>query len=77
VVLLNFANRAFDSYTIGVPRSGLWRVRLNSDWSGYDSTFGNHLSLDSVAGEGPYDGLPFSIQVGIGAYTAVIMSQDG
>jgi 1,4-alpha-glucan branching enzyme len=77
VVLLNFANRAFDSYTIGVPRSGLWRVRLNTDWSGYDSTFGNHLSLDSVAGEGPYDGLPFSIQVGIGAYAALVMSQDG
>ncbi|HSS61863.1 MAG TPA: alpha-amylase family glycosyl hydrolase [Candidatus Limnocylindrales bacterium] len=77
LVLLNFANRAFDSYTIGVPRAGLWRVRLNSDWSGYDSAFGNHLSLDSVAGEMPYDGLPFSIQVGIGTYTALIMSQDG
>jgi 1,4-alpha-glucan branching enzyme len=77
VILLNFANRAFDRYTIGVPRSGLWRVRLNSDWSGYDATFGNQLSLDSLAGEMPYDGLPFSIQVGIGTYTALIMSQDG
>jgi len=77
VVLLNFANRAFDRYTIGVPRSGLWRVRLNSDWSGYDPAFGNQLSLDGVAGETPYDGLPFSIQVGIGAYAALIMSQDG
>jgi 1,4-alpha-glucan branching enzyme len=76
VVLFNFANRAFDRYTIGVPRSGLWRVRLNSDWSGYDSAFGNQLSMDSVAGEMPYDGLPYSIQIGIGAYTALIMSQD-
>ncbi len=76
VVLLNFANRAFDSYTIGVSRSGLWRVRLNSDWSGYDSDFGNQLSLDSVAEETPYDGLPFSIRIGIGAYAALIMSQD-
>jgi 1,4-alpha-glucan branching enzyme len=77
LVLLNFANRASDSYTIGVPRSGLWRVRLNSDWSGYDSAFGNQLSLDSEAGEMPYDGLPFSIQIGIGAYSALILSQDG
>jgi 1,4-alpha-glucan branching enzyme len=76
VVLLNFSNRAFDRYTIGVPRSGLWRVRLNSDWSGYDPAFGNQLSLDGVAGEMPYDGLPFSIQIGIGAYAALIMSQD-
>jgi 1,4-alpha-glucan branching enzyme len=77
VILLNFANRAFDRYTIGVPRSGLWRVRLNSDWSGYDSAVGNQLSPDSVADATPYDGLPFSIQVGIGAYAALIMSQDG
>jgi 1,4-alpha-glucan branching enzyme len=77
VVLLNFANRAFDRYTIGVPRSGLWRVRLNSDWSGYDAAFGNQLSLDSAASETPYDGLPFSIQIGIGSYAALIMSQDG
>jgi 1,4-alpha-glucan branching enzyme len=77
VVLLNFANRAFDHYTIGVPRSGLWRVRLNSDWSGYDAAFGHQLSLDSMASEIPYDGLPFSIQIGIGTYGALIMSQDG
>jgi 1,4-alpha-glucan branching enzyme len=77
LVLLNFSNRSFGRYTIGAPRSGLWRVRLNSDWSGYDSAFGNQLSLDSEAGAMPYDGLPFSIQIGIGAYTALVMSQDG
>ena len=76
VVLLNFANRAFDSYTIGVPRSGMWRVRLNSDWSGYDAGFGNQLSLDSVTSETPYDGLPFAVQIGIGTYAALILSQD-
>jgi len=77
VVLLNFANRAFDRYTIGVPREGLWRIRLNTDWSGYDQAYGNQLSLDSVAGGMPYDGLPFSIKIGIGAYAALIVSQDG
>lgn len=76
VVLLNVSNRAFDSYTIGVPRSGLWRVRLNSDWTGYDPAFGNQLSLDSVARDVPYDGLPFSVEIGIGTYSALILSQD-
>jgi 1,4-alpha-glucan branching enzyme len=75
VILLNFANRAFDTYSIGVPHAGLWRVRLNTDWSGYDQAFGNQLSLDTVAGEMPYDGLPFSIEVGIGSYAALILSQ--
>lgn len=76
VILVNFANRAFDSYTIGVPRAGQWQVRLNADWSGYDPAFGNHLSLDTLASSTPYDGLAFSIQIGIGAYTALILSQD-
>jgi len=76
VVLLNFSNRAFGSYTIGVPRPGLWRVRLNSDWSGYDQSFGNQMSLDAVADEGTYDGMPWSIGIGIGTYAALILSQD-
>jgi 1,4-alpha-glucan branching enzyme len=77
VVLLNFSNRSFDRYTIGVPRSGLWCIRLNSDWTGYDAAFDNQLSLDCEASQIPYDGLPYSIQIGIGTYSALIMSQDG
>jgi 1,4-alpha-glucan branching enzyme len=60
IVLLNFANRAYDAYTIGFPRPGLWRVRFNSDWSGYDHDFGGHVSLDCTAWPQPRDGLPWS-----------------
>jgi 1,4-alpha-glucan branching enzyme len=76
IVILNFANRAFPVYAIGVPRAGLWRVRLNTDWSGYDAAFGNQLSLDSASTDEPVDGRPWSVSVGIGAYTCVILSQD-
>jgi 1,4-alpha-glucan branching enzyme len=76
VILANFANRSVDHYTIGLPRAGRWRVRLNTDWRGYDAAFGNHLSLDVDAREGPYDGLPFAADVGIGAYSAIVLSQD-
>ena len=41
IVLLNFANRAYESYTFGFPRAGIWQVRFNSDWSGYSADFGN------------------------------------
>jgi 1,4-alpha-glucan branching enzyme len=77
VVVLNVANRAFADYRIGFPRGGLWRVRFNSDWSGYSDDFGNHFSYDTVAGGGLADGLPHSGNVGIGPYTAIILSQDG
>ncbi|MGH3546995.1 MAG: alpha-amylase family glycosyl hydrolase [Pseudonocardiaceae bacterium] len=76
VVLVNFANRAYDSYVIGLPRSGVWRVRFNSDWSGYDDTFGDHHSLDCTTWPQPRDGLPWSGNISIGPYTALILSQD-
>jgi 1,4-alpha-glucan branching enzyme len=76
VVLANCANRAFDSYTIGVPRGGWWRVRLNSDWSGFSPDFANQQSFDALADGDGRDGLAGSANVGLGAYSAVILSQD-
>ena len=75
VVLINMANQSYDSYAIGFPRDGLWKVRFNSDWSGYSLDFGNQLSYDTTAGQPGRDGMPFSGNVGIGRYTAVILSQ--
>ena len=76
VVLINFANKGYDGYTIGFPRGGLWRVRLNSDWQGYGSDFQNWGSFDAEANGGPHDGLPCSGTLGLGPYSAVILSQD-
>jgi len=76
VVILNFANRAYASYTLGFPRSGLWRLRFNSDWRGYDPDFGGHPSFDTVAGGEGRDHLPCTGSLGLGAYTALILSQD-
>jgi 1,4-alpha-glucan branching enzyme len=76
VVVLNFANRGYDSYRIGLPRGGGWRVRFNSDYVGYDLTFHNWPSYDSAADPIPRDGLAFSGSIGLGPYTALILSQD-
>jgi 1,4-alpha-glucan branching enzyme len=75
VIVANLANRAFPQYRIGFPRGGLWRARFNSDWQGYSDDFGNHPSFDTVAHAGPQDGLGFHGDVGIGPYTALILSQ--
>jgi 1,4-alpha-glucan branching enzyme len=75
VVVLNFANRAYESYTIGMPRDGLWRVRFNSDWNGYSSDFDNQFSYDTVATAGAQDNMPYHANIGLGRYTAVILSQ--
>ena len=76
IVLVNMANRSYSSYNIGVPRSGLWKVRFNSDWNGYSSDFSNHPSTDAWANTGAKDGMSYNIDVSVGPYTTVILSQD-
>ena len=75
VIVANFANRSYAGYRIGFPRPGSWRVRFNSDWSGYDPEFGNHPGFDVDAAPDPHDGLPASASLPIGPYTALILSQ--
>ena len=76
VVLLNFARRAYDVYRVGLPRGGAWRVRFNSDSRHYSAVFTDHASVDCQAQPGGADGMPFSGEVGLGPYSAVILSQD-
>jgi 1,4-alpha-glucan branching enzyme len=76
VVLANFSNRPFPSYTVGMPRFGAWKVRFNSDWNGYSPDFGNHPSFDTLAVAGAKDNLPGQASLGLGPYSALILSQD-
>ena len=75
IVVANFSNTPWSSYTIGFPRDGVWKVRFNSDWQGYDPSFGDYPSHDVTALSGGWDGLPFHGSISIGPYTAVILSQ--
>jgi 1,4-alpha-glucan branching enzyme len=77
VVVLNFAETGYAAYQLGLPRAGTWRVRLNSDWTGYDPGFGDWASDDTTATGPPQDGLPYSAPIGLGPYTVIILSQDG
>ena len=76
VVVLNFADRAYDAYELGFPRAGAWKVRLNSDWRGYGDDYADTPSFHTDAEASPRDGMPCSARVGIGPYTAIILSQD-
>lgn len=76
IVVLNCANRSYADYTVGLPRTGAWQVRLNSDWSGYDPSFADTPAYPLTAHADQRDGMPASGTLGIGPYTAVILSQD-
>ena len=70
VVVANFANRSYDSYTLGFPREGTWYVRFNSDANVYSPDFGNQAGYTTTAEAGSLLG-----NVGIGAYSLLILSQ--
>lgn len=75
IVLANISARTFAGYEVGLPRAGTWRVRLNSDWRGYDAGFGDTPSGDVNAQAGALQGLPFRGAVGLGPYSVVVLSQ--
>jgi 1,4-alpha-glucan branching enzyme len=77
VIVANFANRSYDSYSIGFPRQGTWYVRFNSDWKGYSPDFGNQAGYDITASNsfGGRDGLAYKGNIGIGPYSVLILSQ--
>jgi 1,4-alpha-glucan branching enzyme len=76
IVVANFAHQGYDSYSLGFPRGGLWRVRFNSDWQGYSSDFSNHPGFDALAEPGSQDQMGFHASIGIGPYSVLILSQD-
>ncbi len=76
VVVVNCSAQPLDSYRIGLPRAGVWRVRCNTDWRGYGADFGALHSYDPTADGQGADGMPASATVAIGPYTALLMSQD-
>lgn len=76
VVVLNFSDNEKAVYRIGFPGKGMWKMRFNSDWSGYNEEFGDFDSFDVETQDEAYDGFEQSAVISIAPYTAVILSQD-
>jgi hypothetical protein len=56
--------------------STVFRHAIRWGWIGYDAFFGNWFSYETEARSPGIDPLQFSGNVGIGAYSALILSQD-
>jgi len=76
LVVANFSINRFDDYQVGFPAVGNWKLRFNSDWSGYSKDFSDCPSSDVLATEHPYDGMRASARVIIAPYSVLIFSQD-
>jgi 1,4-alpha-glucan branching enzyme len=76
VVAANFHRDPREVYRVGLPKPGLWRLRLNTDWTGYSEDFTGLPTGDVEAEEIPGDGLPWSAEVALAPWSALIFSQD-
>jgi 1,4-alpha-glucan branching enzyme len=74
VVAANFSNQQL-ALPVGLPASGAWHVRFNSDDQTYSAAFGGTPSADVQAGGGALDGQAQSGTVNLGHYSVVILSQ--
>lgn len=80
IVIANFSATLYESYRVGAPREGEWRLRLNSDAAKYQPEScrdrpPSELPAATTAGEG-YDNQPFSLTVTLPPYSVLIFSQD-
>jgi 1,4-alpha-glucan branching enzyme len=83
VVVMNLSHESHENYRLGFPATGTWRLRFNSDWSGYSRGFGNQRSSDDVAARSEpagdraqRDGFCAEGTIEIGPYSVLIFSQD-
>lgn len=72
-VVVNASARARD-ITIGLPATGGWRVRFNSDASTYSALFSGHPTNDVVASPEPIDDHPARATVSVGPYSLVVLT---
>lgn len=75
VVVANFFHESQESYMIGFPAAGIWKLRFNSDWQGYNDDFQGNPSADVDAQPGAYDGFPANGVFSIGPYSVLVFSQ--
>jgi 1,4-alpha-glucan branching enzyme len=74
IVIINLRNRAYTRYDIGVPASGTWRVRLDSDWKAYGDDFGGGTTAPITTLAKTTDGRPYTLPVALAAYGILVLS---
>ena len=75
VVILNFRGEPAADVALDMPGAGPWRLRLNTDWSGYSPDFDDHHSTDIIAAEGDREVGRGHAVLSIGPWSALIYTR--
>ena len=76
VVIANLDADPRQDYRIGMPTTGEWKLRFNSDAKIYSDAFGDFASFDLIAEPGEYDDLAAHADLDIAPYSLLIYSMD-
>ena len=76
IVITNLSTLPIVDLPIGLPRPGRWQVRLNSDSTVYDPTFGAAIAEDVDADGPPLDDQAQSGRVSVAPYAVVVLAQE-
>jgi len=77
VAVVNMGVTDRESYRIGLPSSGTWKVRINSDSNLYGDMGSNAGPAEITAENEAADGLPASASLTVPSYSMLVLSQDG
>jgi len=70
VVIVNFGDKKFKEYDLFLPYEGVWTVRFNSSWKGYNVDFHETHTERTTAGSDR------KATISLAAFSAVILSID-
>src|SRR6185369_8322196 len=75
LVVLNFKNKTYGEYDIGVDDPGPWTIRVDTDSSAYgpDLTGGQPGAV--MARPGTKDGKSYTLPLRLGAYAGVVLTR--
>ena len=74
MVVVNFGATRYTQYDIGVPSTGTWNARLDSDMQRYGADFGSPTPTAVTVSATTRDGLPATASIALAPYSMVILS---
>lgn len=75
IVVLNFRNKAWPRYDVGVAQAGTWQIRLDADATKYGDDFGGGSSGAIATLAEDHDNRPFTLPLALPAYGALVLSK--
>ena len=76
VVVANFANSYYESFDVGMPAEGVWKLLFNSNWKGYGDQMDGQAAADVEARCGERDGMNAYATLSLPSYGLLIYSRS-